>query len=576
MAFSPTDIAGLRWYDPTAGVFQDSAQTTPAGDGQVVGGWVDQSGNDDASASSTARPTYDADGFGAGLPGILFAGSHILSLDSFAAQLTGEDQPYTLVVALKKTNNTGAQVFFGAGSSSSPNPQIYNYTANLAANYTCVRRADTGGGTVVTASGGTPNTSAHVLTLVFTGAAVTLRVDGVAVIDNAALNNATMTLDRVAFGALPTNTSPAFYLQALLGDACLIPRVLTSDEIDQLESFVAPRCGLNYPFDLVELTAPAPYQVFQRSGSTGDIAIVGNIRLAGTHDVEARFAGGDWTTIASGESGAFTATLSGQAQGQGALEVRLVSEPTRITTRAHVGIGDIFVVAGQSNASGRGTNNQTYSHATLKAALYGNDYTWKELSDPTDSPTNQADTVSSDSSPAAAGSPWPLLATLIMADQGVPVAFVPAAKGGSVITSWLPDTDRSLRSTLYGSMNYRAGLTGAKCVLWWQGENDALAQMDQTTYNGHLDTVADAVNTDLGVKLMPCKLQHMTTVPDADQTPVNAAIAEAWADNANVLEGPDFSDITPSVDGLHMKTDAELQTTAERWWAALEAALYGA
>lgn len=61
----------------------------------------------------------------------------------------------------------------------------------------------------------------------------------------------------------------------------------------------------------------------------------------------------------------------------------------------------------------------------------------------------------------------------------------------------------------------------------------------------------------------------MTTVPDIDQVPINAAIAEAWGDNANVLEGPSFTDITPSVDGLHMKTDSELQTAAERWYAAL-------
>jgi hypothetical protein len=224
--------------------------------------------------------------------------------------------------------------------------------------------------------------------------------------------------------------------------------------------------------------------------------------------------------------------------------------------------------------SGRGTNNQVYGHATLKAGLFSNAYAWRELSDPYDMATSQTDTVSSDSSPAAAGSFIPLLATEIMADQGVPVAFVPAAKGGVSITSWLPGGDHQDRTTLYGSMVYRALQTGAKAVLWWQGETDAIDGMAQATYNGHLDTIANAVDTDLGVPLMACKLQNSSAITDSpNEAAINAAIAEAWADNANVLEGPDLSDIG-SDDAYHLQTDAKLLTAAQRWWAKLAAEFY--
>lgn len=231
------------------------------------------------------------------------------------------------------------------------------------------------------------------------------------------------------------------------------------------------------------------------------------------------------------------------------------------------------MIGGQSNASGRGTNNQSYSHATLKAGIYKNNYAWAELADPTDTnPTT--DSVSADDN--AAGSPWPLLATLIMADQGVPVAFIPAAMGGTSISDWQPGADHQARNTLYGSMVYRAlQVGGVKAVIWWQGERDAVLGTAEATYNTGLDTVANAVQTDLGVKMVVCKLQDLSAYNGGyDESVVNAAIATAWGDNANVLQGPDFSDITPSVDGVHFKTDAELQTAADRWWTAIAAALY--
>lgn len=234
---------------------------------------------------------------------------------------------------------------------------------------------------------------------------------------------------------------------------------------------------------------------------------------------------------------------------------------------------DIFIVAGQSNASGRGTNNQSYSHATLSAGLFGNDYVWKNLADPTDSATGQIDTVSSDGA-AAAGSLWPLLATLIMSDQNATVAFVPCAKGGTSITAWLPGANHQDRTTLYGSMVFRAGQVGQiKAVLWWHGETDAIAAMSQATYNGHLDTIANAIQADMGVKLMPCLLQNSSGITDVDEQKIRDATSEAWGDNANVLIGPDFSDIA-SDDTFHLMTNAKLQLAADRWFVALETAFY--
>jgi hypothetical protein len=312
----------------------------------------------------------------------------------------------------------------------------------------------------------------------------------------------------------------------------------------------------------VQASTPSPFQVIQRNSSgEADIAIAGTYQ--GTPSaIEARYNGGSWEVIdASPAGGTFSGTLEDQPEGQGLLEFRYSGDISIMGSVANVGIGDVYICAGQSNMSGRGTSNQSYSHATLKACLFGNDYQWKQLVDPYDSASGQIDTVSSDT---ATGSFIPLLATLLMDSESVPVAFIPAAKGGTAITAHLPGADHQDRSTLYGSMVYRAlQAGGVKAVLWWQGESDVISGVSQATYNGHMDTIANAVDADLGVKLIPAKLQNITQ----DETAVNAAIGEAWSDNANVLTGPDL--FTVVNDGLHVISSAALQDAAERWAAIL-------
>jgi hypothetical protein len=572
-SFNPLSISGVYWYDPRRGLYQDSALTTPAtAENATVGGVVEQSGSGaNGSAAGAARPILKLSGFGAGLPALSYDGSGTyLDISGLASLLTGTGKPYTTVIAAKFASVATFRVLFGAGNTGDGTPYIWNGCDN-ATKWTARRR---GGVTTTIASTTASDTDTHVFTTTYnpTTGKLTLRVNGALAIDNQDMAQGSPSLNTVAIGAYVA-LAANFVMTGLVGDVMFLPRVATAAEISALEAFVAPRCGVAYPFDVLDIDTPAAYQVIQRTGTAADIAISGTILATGAHDVEARWNGGAWETIDTTATGSYSGTLSAQAQGQGTLEVRLTDYVDRSRSVANIGVGDVFVIAGQSNASGRGTNSQTYSHATLKAGLFKNAYTWIELADPTDSATGQIDTVSSDTSPAAAGSIWPLLATLHMADQGVPVAFVPTAKGGTSITSWVPGGDHADRATLYGSMKYRASVTGAKAVLWWLGETDAINAMDQVTFNGHLDTIANAVQTDLGVKLMACKLQNCTGIADANEAAINAAIAEAWGDNANVLTGPDLSDIA-SDDSYHLMTDAKLLEAATRWWMAMDAALY--
>ena len=323
----------------------------------------------------------------------------------------------------------------------------------------------------------------------------------------------------------------------------------------------------------VEIITPESYEIIQRSGTTADIDVTGT--YVGTPTaIEARFNGGAWATIdATPTGGTFSGTLSSQAEGQGPLEVRFTNDAGAIDTAQYVGIGDVFVIAGQSNASGRGDNNQTYSHASLKAGLFDNTYHWGELLDETDGSGGQVDSVSADGT--TGGSIWPLLATSIMADQGVPVGFVVCAMGGTSISSWQKGTAND-RATLYGSMQYRVGQlqNGCKAVLFHQGEANAVAGTAEATYNTDLDSFADDVNTDLGVKTVVAKIHEISTATTPNITNIQNAIDTAWGDNANVVAGPDLDGETTSPDGAHYTTDAEMLGLAADWWTAIQTEFY--
>ncbi len=332
--------------------------------------------------------------------------------------------------------------------------------------------------------------------------------------------------------------------------------------------------------DPILVASPLPYAVIQRDGSSqADIVVSGSYTGTPTA-IEARWKGGAWATIDASPAGnVFSGTLTNQqayaGDSQGDLEVRFTNDTDSSATVPFVGIGDIIVIAGQSNASGRGTNSQVWtaatSYPTLVPSLFSNGYNYQGLYDPTDFDAG-GDNIADDGS--AAGSIWPLMAGAIMEHTGCPVMFVPCSKGGSGSDEWQPGVDHVDRTTLYGSMNYRIGqVGGAALVCWWQGETDGLSAVSQATYNANLDAVADAVQADRGIKLMPCRLQTCGAISDVNEAAIRAAIIEAEGNNSNIEPGPDLQGITTDIDGLHLNGDAKLISAAELWATAINAVL---
>lgn len=289
--------------------------------------------------------------------------------------------------------------------------------------------------------------------------------------------------------------------------------------------------------------------------------------------IEARWSGGSWATIDAAPSGnIFSGTLSSQNAGQGDLEVRMENLTDTTDIAQCVGIGDVFVVAGQSNAQGWGDNLQSYSHATIKASMYRLLGDWAELSDPCSIAANGVESQ---------GSPWPLLATLLMGSEGVPIGFINVAVNGSSLnTDWQPGSGTYSNATdcIDGS-----GVATVKAILWHQGETDANDSVDRATYTSLLSGLVDDLQSDVpaltGAKMVCAQIGYKTTNEQdrADLDAIRLAQSDAWDSDADILAGPVLFDIGLSDgDGVHIGTgsDSELQVAANRWYRCLLAHFY--
>lgn len=324
------------------------------------------------------------------------------------------------------------------------------------------------------------------------------------------------------------------------------------------------------PASGITITTPNQYEVHQRSGSTGSIQISGTYTGSPTA-IEASFNGGAYSTIvASPTGGTYSGTLTAQAQGQGTLTVRFTNDTAINATQAYVGIGDVFVVAGDSISEGRGTSAQSYTHATLKAGKFREDDAWAEGNDGIDTGTSS-------------GSHWPLLATHIMASQGVPVAFVSCGTGSTDVAGsnnqWAKNNSGYAGLTAQVTDSTASGIKG---VLMHLGPNAVVnaSTLSLATYNTALDTLASNLAADVvgAPKLNIGIFGQVTTGSPPDRRAaidnIRGAILQAHGDNSNIKPGPVLIDQSYS-DGVHPATNTQLQQVADRWWIALSETYYG-
>lgn len=221
---------------------------------------------------------------------------------------------------------------------------------------------------------------------------------------------------------------------------------------------------------------------------------------------------------------------------------------------------EIYLLAGQSNMSGRGDlADLTAAERTADPAilLYGNDGQWRVALDPLDDAAGQIDAVSADRL-AAVGPGLSFARELRRQGHGA-IALVPCAKGGSSIGRWRP---AAARSTLYGSCLARAKAAGGRItgILWYQGESDARSDKTAARWGERFRSLVQHLRADLGEPDVPVVYVQIADTADPARYPGWRTVQEQQAETRSRLRCAAMV----SARGLELKPDALHLTTASQ------------
>lgn len=381
----------------------------------------------------------------------------------------------------------------------------------------------------------------------FSGSAISVEVDAVEQMTATDSFNSTATLHGLRIGNTTHSMDSLTVPNAGAGDTLTIQ---TKDYT--FKQRVAGSATITFDVDWSGTPTAIEYSVDGGGFVTGDATPVGNNSLIPV-------------TITTGEH---------------SIVFRFSNDTGVNDTAINVAASDNFAIFGQSNGSGRGTNNQVFSvnGNSDSAHLYGNDDTFKVLADPYDSNIGQVDLISSDAN--AAGSYTVRFANKFLAENNIPVGLLPTCKGGTEIAEFEKTSSVRIGGlNMYESMEGRittvGGVTG---VIYDQGEADAkdtngtLASVYETALNG----IVDDIFADFGVKTTIRALQTIQAAgydgngTTTGQNAIRQAQLNVATSNANAEITIATTDIDLSGgDGIHFQTDVDLDDIGVRVYNAL-------
>lgn len=266
----------------------------------------------------------------------------------------------------------------------------------------------------------------------------------------------------------------------------------------------------------------------------------------------------------------FEGVLRVPAGGWYRLELAGAEDADAFLTLQRFGVGEVFVIAGQSNSANFG-EERTPSFDDRVSAFDGD--TWTLAQDPMPGVQDGSQ----------GGSPWPQFGAMVARALDVPVGVASTGFGGTSIRAWqqhhelITRDERKVR--LFDGLASRlTALRAARAILWHQGESDALGSMPADEYVEHFRRMQADLAAELDVPLPPFVVAHASFVPDL-AAPKMQAIRDAqtklWSSGL-ALRGPDTDDLLGALrhskDRIHFSRRG-LDAHAARWFALVYAQL---
>jgi hypothetical protein len=309
--------------------------------------------------------------------------------------------------------------------------------------------------------------------------------------------------------------------------------------------------------------------VFQQHGGRGDVRVRGTLIGVAPGAVLARFGTSAWQRIDSDATGLFDGVVPAVPTGWNFVEVRLERDPSIRAVVVPVGVGNVVVLAGQSNMVMLLTQR---SYTRLGVTALG------QRRDPAD-PQAFAWAVDPihDCAQTTWGSIWPTFGDRVVQGTGAPLMLVATAVPTTGLTTgqWLPGGEQfeAMRAQLDVAT---AGQMCASALLWLQGELDAQLDVSREAYRDALIAFGQAVEdaTSCTVPVVAASIGDVsvgTTIPEEGADAVRDGTLDAVDASPFLYPGPWTLDL-PIL--LHF-TDAAAPALLDRWCDAVAAAPTG-
>ncbi|MHB8519190.1 MAG: sialate O-acetylesterase [Limisphaerales bacterium] len=322
------------------------------------------------------------------------------------------------------------------------------------------------------------------------------------------------------------------------------------------------------PDTAITTVSPSDYQVFQRTSRfRGSILLSGIVRDAGGrlqfrltgHSLKGDLPAG-WKAVRRDPlTGAFKIEVPVAAGGWYRLELRVIDGGKVVARQAitHVGVGEVFVVAGQSNATNYGAERQ--QTVTGRVASFDGSR-WVVANDPQPGVQDGSQ----------GGSFLPAFGDALCARYDVPIGVASVGCGATSVRQWLMKGEKievlptltsfvktvapnqwEAAGTLFDGLMKRIdrlGPHGFRAILWHQGESDAGQarsgypadrQISGEQYRRLLEKIIRASQERAGWKF-PWFVAQATYHSEQDPSDAEFRQAQKALWNSGVaLEGPD-------------------------------------